>query len=63
MEPIILPPVMKDNRLGSVDNIVVFLDWKVTEYVVGININEVNKEVNLWVDTNEEFEKIWAKAE
>ena len=63
MDPIILPSIMIDNSLVNVDKIVVFLDGRVTEDVVGVNINEVNKEVNLWMDTKEEVEEIWAKAE
>ena len=47
VEPIILPPVMIDNSLVSVDKNVVFLDGEVAEDVVEDNINEVKKEVNL----------------
>ena len=43
VEPFILPPVMKENGLGSVDKIVVFLYGKVTKDVVGSNRNEVKK--------------------
>ena len=63
VEPIILPSVMTDNSLGSVDKIVVFLNGRATEDVVDSNIYEVKKEVNLWVDTKEEVEEIWSKAE
>ena len=54
---------MIDNSLGGVDKIVVFLDGKVTEDVVGSNTNEVKKEVNLCVDNKREFEETWAKSE
>ena len=62
VEPIILPPVMIDNSLVSVDKNVVFLDGEVAEDVVEDNINEVKKEINLWVDNNEEVEEVWDKA-
>ena len=39
MEKITLSPVMTDNSLGSVDEIVVFLDGKLTEDVFVSNRN------------------------
>ena len=63
VEPFILPPVMKENGLGSVDKIVVFLDGQFTKNVVVSNRNEFKKEVNLWVDTKEQVEEIWANYE
>ena len=43
VETNILPPIITYNSLGSVDNIVIFLDGKVTEDFVGSNRNEVKK--------------------
>ena len=53
---------MTDNSMGIVDEIVSLSYVKVSEDVVGSNINEVKKEVNLWVDNNEEVEEVWDKA-
>ena len=52
---------MTDNSMGIVDEIVALSYVKVSEAVVGSNINEVNTEVNRWVETKEEVEKIWAE--
>ena len=62
VEPIIIPPVIIYSSLVSVDKNVVFLDGEVAEDVVEDNINEVKKEINLWVDNNEEVEEVWDKA-
>ena len=51
VEPVNLPPVTTDYRMGSLDEIVVSLSVKFAETVVCRNRNEVNKEVNMWVDT------------
>ena len=58
MEPVNLPPIMTDGSMGSVDEIGVLSDVKVSESVLGINRNEVNKEVNRWVYTKEWVNKI-----
>ena len=43
VETNILPPIIIDDSLGSVDNIMIFLDGKVTEDFFGSNRNEVKK--------------------
>ena len=60
VESINLPPIMTDDSMGSVDDIVVFSYVKVAEAVVGSNRSEVKKELNMWVDTKEEVDKIWS---
>ena len=37
------PPIIIDDSLGSVDNIMIFLDGKVTEDFFGSNRNEAKK--------------------
>ena len=53
VEPVNLPPVMIDDIMGSVDDIVFLSDVKVACSIR----NEVNKELNMWVETKEEVDK------